>query len=207
MPEYNIVYEDNAILVIDKSHGYACQTASEDPNLQNDFPDYHYITRVDQPGAGLVLMAKNQPSSAVLTRIMNTGGLDKKYLVLVEGKPKTPNGEASHYLMKVDKKSFVNPKGKICNINWKTTKELDRYTFLEVEIKQGRFHQVRAQLAELGFPIKGDLKYGSRRSNKEGGIYLCCTHLSFEHPFSGEVINLSINPSHHKLPLWKLAID
>jgi 23S rRNA pseudouridine1911/1915/1917 synthase len=131
--------------------------------------------------------------------------LDKKYLALVEGKPKSEKGEVTHHLLKMGKKSFVNPKGAIANLAWKTVKELDRYTFLEVEIKQGRFHQIRCQLSDLGCSIKGDLKYGSRRSNKEGGIYLCCHMLSFEHPFSGEVIDLTIDVSEHKLPLWKLV--
>jgi 23S rRNA pseudouridine1911/1915/1917 synthase len=150
-------------------------------------------------------MSKTEIATMNLTKLFNTGGLDKSYLCLVEGLVNDDKGQVSHLLIKNGNKAYLNDRGKQCDLSWSVKKRLDRYTFLDVEIKQGRFHQIRCQLSQIGFPIKGDLKYGSKRSNKEAGIYLCCHKLSFEHPFSGEVIDLNLDLGEFSLPLWKLA--
>ena len=198
------IFEDKAILVLSKPHGFPTQS-TEGESIETQYPDYHLITRLDQPAAGMLLLAKTEVAAMNLTKILNSGGLDKNYMCLVEGLVSQETGEVEHLLIKNGSKAYQNEKGKISNLKWKVHKRLDRYTFLDVEIKQGRFHQVRCQLALTGHPVKGDLKYGSKRSNKEGGIYLCCYQLSFEHPFTGEVLNLSVNPQDFGLSLWSLV--
>jgi len=199
-----IVFEDKALLVLSKPHGFATQ-AAEGENIATLYPQYHFITRLDQPAAGLLIMAKTAVAAVSLTKILNSGGLDKSYICLVEGIVEPDSAELEHLLIKKGTKSYQNLNGKICNLSWKVHKKLDRYTFLEVVIKQGRFHQVRCQLSLTGHPIKGDLKYGSKRSNKEGGIYLFCHKLSFEHPFTGEVLYFHIKPVECGLPLWSFV--
>ncbi len=204
MEGLQIVFEDKALLVLSKPHGFAAQ-AAEGENIATIYPQYHFLTRLDQPAAGLLIMAKTNMAAMSLTKILNSGGLDKSYFCLVEGIVEQDNAEVEHLLIKNGTKSYQNENGKICNLSWKVHKRLDRYTFLEVGIKQGRFHQIRCQLSLTGHPIKGDLKYGSKRSNKEGGIYLCCHKLSFEHPFTGEVLYFQIKPVESGLPLWSLV--
>jgi len=204
LEEIKIVFEDKAIIVLSKPHGVASQSIAGE-SLTTMYPDYHFITRLDQPAAGLILMTKSEIASMNMTKLLNTGGIEKSYLCLVEGLVPEDSGQVSHLLIKNGAKSYINEKGKQSDLSYKVHKRLDKYTFLNVEIKQGRFHQIRCQLAQIGYPIKGDLKYGSKRSNKEGGIYLCCNKISFEHPLSGEVIDLILNPSEFHLPLWKLA--
>ena len=199
-----IIFEDKAILVVSKPHGLATQ-AEKGESIEKMYPNYHLITRLDQPAAGIVILAKTDLAAAAMTKILKSGGLDKSYLCLVEGKIDNEVAEVTHHLIKSGSKAYENEKGKISTLRWKVHKRLDRYTFLDVEIEQGRFHQVRCQLALTGHPVKGDLKYGSKRSNKEAGIYLCAYKVSFEHPFSGEVIDLSIEPGEYGLPLWSLA--
>jgi 23S rRNA pseudouridine1911/1915/1917 synthase len=178
MQEWKTVFENDDIIIIDKPCGLAIQAVDEDfiktyksLNGLELFP----ITRLDQPVSGLCLMGKNSASTAHYTNILVTGQLYKSYVAVVEGHfPKEINKIETHLLKKGNKAVEDKKNGKLCTLDILSITHLDRYSILRLTIGSGRFHQIRAQLSISGFPVKGDLKYQSKRSNKEGGIYLHC---------------------------------
>jgi len=200
--KYSILHEDDHILVMSKEHGFACQS-KDGESLETVFPNYHLITRLDQPAAGLVLMAKHPSMAARLTTMLRKKELNKQYLCLVEGHLIPTSGEATDFLYKKGQKTVYDAvKGDKSTMTYNVVKNLDNYDFVECDITTGRFHQIRFQLGKLGNPIKGDLKYGARRSNKEGGIYLCCYKLSFIHPDTKTPLVFEQKVSEFSLPLW-----
>jgi 23S rRNA pseudouridine1911/1915/1917 synthase len=204
-----IVYEDDHIIVLNKPLGLAVQTADENtPSIENwlasNYENYYLITRLDQVVSGLVLIAKDKPTSNWLGRRINKPDLDKTYLALVEGHPKEKRLTVSKRLIKKGSKAYVNKNGKKAVLHYEVLNQLDNYTFLKVKIEFGRFHQIRCLLGHIGYPIKGDVKYGSRRNNKgEKGIYLHCNELKIE-GYGDKKQPLTINAPHPSMKLWEL---
>ena len=210
-----IVDNNNQYIVANKISGMPCiPDKSEDKNLKNLLEAYskhdlHIITRTDRPVSGLTLFAKNQNSAKTLTEQIQSKKIDKSYLAIVEGKLDKAKGELTDYLLKSKAyKSIVVKEGdkdaKKAILKYETLVELDNYTILKVELVTGRFHQIRSQLANAGFPIKGDIKYGARRKNKDRSIYLHAYELSFPHPVTGQVNKYKIAPNKND-SLWKLV--
>jgi len=138
----------------------------------------HLLTRLDRPVSGICLLSKTQAFTRHYIHLQNTGAVTKKYIALVEGHY-DQSGAVLKHSGKHDKKKrrmlIVDPsvKGSVAlNSDIRKRAELDRYTALEISIASGRFHQIRSQLAAIGHPIKGDVKYGARRANKDRFIYL-----------------------------------
>jgi 23S rRNA pseudouridine1911/1915/1917 synthase len=204
MKGFEVIFEDDDLIVINKSCGVAVQSKEDD--IVKYFSNekkliIHPLTRLDQSVSGLALFAKNAKSAASFTILLNNGKISKQYIAIVEGHVVENEGRLEHKLLKIGQKAVVSDKGKNCVLIFKKTASLDRYTKLNIELETGRFHQIRAQLSAAGYPIKGDVKYNSRRSNKEGGIYLHCQMLAI-HYKSGVVSLFESDPPKDKTLYW-----
>lgn len=153
--------------------------------------------RLDRPVSGLVVFAKTSKALARLNEMFRTGEVKKTYWAIVQPAPEREADELRHYLARNEKlnKSVAwdrpRPDAKEAILSYRTLARSDNYTLLEVTLKTGRHHQIRCQLAKIGSPIKGDLKYGARRSNPDGGISLHARRISFIHPVSKQLIDVT----------------
>ena len=207
-----VVYEDNHIIVVNKKAGEIVQGDKTGDTPLSDMvkaylkEKYHkpgnvfcgVVHRIDRPVSGLVIFAKTSKALERLNQMLREGKIHKTYHALVEGHPEKDEDLLENYLISNSRlnKTFVtdadNPEGKLSRLKYRTLQKLDRYTLLEIELLTGRKHQIRAQLSAMGHPIKGDLKYGARRSNKDGGISLEAHRINFVHPVSKETIDLEL---------------
>lgn len=152
--------------------------------------------RLDRPVSGLVLFAKTSKALARLNEMFRTGDIKKTYWAIVKNSPPTEEGTLEHWLVRNEKqnKSYAyteeKPNSKKAILHYKLLARSDNYYLLEVDLKTGIHHQIRCQLAKMGCPIKGDLKYGSERSNKDGGISLHARKAQFIHPVSKEPVEI-----------------
>ena len=152
--------------------------------------------RLDRPVSGLVLFAKTSKALARLNEMFRTGDIKKTYWAIVKNSPPTEGGTLEHWLVRNEKqnKSYAyteeKPNSKKAILHYKLLARSDNYYLLEVDLKTGRHHQIRCQLAKMGCPIKGDLKYGSERSNKDGGISLHARKAQFIHPVSKKPVEI-----------------
>ncbi|NYI48632.1 RluA family pseudouridine synthase [Macellibacteroides fermentans] len=152
--------------------------------------------RLDRPVSGLVLFAKTSKALARLNEMFRTGDIKKTYWAIVKNSPPTEESTLEHWLVRNEKqnKSYAyteeKPNSKKAILHYKLLARSDNYYLLEVDLKTGRHHQIRCQLAKMGCPIKGDLKYGSERSNKDGGISLHARKAQFIHPVSKEPVEI-----------------
>lgn len=154
------------------------------------------VHRIDRPVGGLVIFAKTSKALERLNKMLREGSIHKTYWALVEGRPEKPADTLINFLRSDGRlnKTFVStdkdPEAKESILNYKTIANGDRYSLLEINLLTGRKHQIRAQLSNIGHPIKGDLKYGAKRSNPGGGISLLARKISFIHPVSKTLIEL-----------------
>lgn len=218
MPE--ILFEDNHILAVNKACGQIVQgdktgdaplseiikqcIKERDGKPGNVFLGVTH--RIDRPTSGVVLFAKTGKALSRINALFRNKEMDKIYWAVVEGRPAEKEGQLTHNLYKNEKqnKSYVgaSPHSKPAVLAYTTLAEADRYTLLEVRMETGRHHQIRCQLAHAGCAIKGDLKYGARRSNPGGGIHLHARAVSFHHPVTGERITITAPPPED--PVWAL---
>ncbi len=210
-----ILDHNNQYIVATKPGGMpSVPDQTGDSNLKNMLEAYskhdlHIITRTDRPVSGLSLFAKSQNAARDLSDQIKENKITKSYLAIVEKFPAEESGELVHYLMKGrNNKSIVVDKdhkdGKKSILTYSTVTKLDNYTVLKVELKTGRFHQIRSQLAHIGCAIKGDVKYGARRKNKDRSIYLHAYELSFDHPVTKERKMYQVMPDTTDT-LWKVT--
>lgn len=210
----DVVYEDNHIIIVNKSVGEIVQgDKTGDKPLSEIIKQYlkekynkpgnvfcGVVHRIDRPVAGLVIFAKTSKALERLNKMLRDGEIHKTYWALVEGKPEKPEDTIENYLISDGRinKTFIsspaNPEAKKSILSYKTIANGERYTLLEVNLMTGRKHQIRAQLSAIGNPIKGDLKYGARRSNRDGGISLQAHKIEFIHPVSKNPISIEIPP-------------
>ena len=152
--------------------------------------------RLDRPVSGLVIFAKTSKALPRLNEMFKNSEVKKTYWAIVKDAPKEAEGELVHYLVRNEKqnKSYAYekevPNSKKAILHYRLIGRSQNYFLLEVDLKTGRHHQIRCQLAKMGCPIKGDLKYGSPRSNPDGSICLHARHGQFIHPVSKELIEL-----------------
>lgn len=209
-----IVENNNQYIVANKLAGMPCvPDKSEDKNLKNLLESYakhdlHVITRIDRPVSGLNIFAKNQNAARILTEQIQEKKIRKSYLAIIEGKPKSESAELKDYILKTSaNKAVIVKKGdkeaKEAILKYDTILSLDNYTIIKVELVTGRFHQIRCQLANMGCPIKGDVKYGARRKNKDRSIYLHSYEISFLHPVTNDYRYYMRLPDQED-SLWKL---
>ncbi len=194
MKEY-ILYHDHHILVANKPAGMSSQpTKSEEKSLKDLLEIYckhtlYVINRIDTPVSGVIIFAKNKTAAHNLSEQFQKKTITKKYLAVVTPMD-SEEGELINYLLKVKNKSQVvtesDNSAKEAKLTYKTVARSDKYQVLEVTPLTGRFHQIRAQLANAGAFIKGDVKYGARRSNKDRSIHLHSHQVIFMHPTKNE---------------------
>jgi 23S rRNA pseudouridine1911/1915/1917 synthase len=208
--ELSILFEDNHLIAVNKRPSDIVQgdkTGDEPlPERIKTFLKKKYnkpgnvfcgvIHRLDRPTSGVVLFAKTSKGLERMNRQFSQHLTQKTYWALVEGIPETEEGRLVHYLLKNQEKnkSFCvakeRPGAKEARLNYKVLKQFDRFTWVEISLETGRHHQIRAQFASIGCPVKGDVKYGAKRSNADQSICLHAHSLSFSHPVTGEKVTL-----------------
>lgn len=206
-----VVYEDNHIIIVSKSAGEIVQgDKTGDAPLSDAVKDYlkekyhksgnvflGVVHRLDRPVAGLVVFARTSKALPRLNAMFREGQVHKTYWAIVQQPPQEPEGTLTHWLVRNEKqnKSYAYdhevPNAKKAVLRYRAIGHTDRYTLLEVNLLTGRHHQIRCQLARMGCPIKGDLKYGARRSNADGSISLLARHVEFIHPVSKSEISVT----------------
>lgn len=207
-----VVYEDNHIIIVNKKAGEIVQgdKTGDTPlsELVKDYIKQKYnkpgnvfcgvVHRIDRPVEGLVIFARTSKALERLNKMLREGEIHKTYHALVEGKVTESEGFLENYLVSDGRinKTFIakpgNPDAKPSRLKFKTIAVGDRYSLLEINLLTGRKHQIRAQLSNMGHPIKGDLKYGAKRSNPNGGISLQAHKIEFIHPVSKENISVEL---------------
>lgn len=199
--DYHIIYEDDALLVLNKSARIAVQSEVKEESLEailkEKCPNLGIIHRLDQRVSGLVIFGKTAFATARLSDYFANQHVDKFYRAVIKGFTLEPNGRLQHWLVKTGNKSKAYTidvkEGKKSTLNYKTLDKSDRYSLLEIELETGRFHQIRAQFAKIGLPIVGDLKYGYPRNSIDGSIFLQAHKLSFLHPITKERLSFEID--------------
>jgi len=217
-----ILYEDNHLIIVNKRASEIVQgDKTGDIPLSDIVKDYIKIRynkpgnaflgvvhRIDRPVSGAVIFARTSKALTRLNNMLREGSIKKKYLAVVQDLPPLPEGKLIHHLKKNEKqnKSYVSQKdtkgAKQAELNYKLLADSKNYYLLEVELLTGRHHQIRAQLSAAGCPIKGDLKYGFNRSNKDGSIHLHAWLLDFVHPVSGNQITVKAPVPEHD-SVWR----
>ena len=206
-----IVYEDNHIIVVNKTASEIVQgDKTGDKPLSERLKGYLKVKynkpgnvfigvthRLDRPVSGLVVFAKTSKALSRLNAMFQTKEVKKTYWAIVTAAPPQEEGELMHYLVRNEKqnKSYAydreRPESKRAILHYRLLAHSERYWLLEVDLQTGRHHQIRCQLAKMGCPIKGDLKYGAPRSNPDASICLHARQIRFIHPVSKEMINLT----------------
>ena len=205
-----VVYEDNHIIVVSKTSSEIVQgDKTGDTPLSETVKEYikekyakpgnvflGVTHRLDRPVSGLVVFAKTSKALSRLNDMFRLGEVKKTYWAIVKERPEELEGELTHWLVRNEKqnKSYAydkeRPNSKKAILRYKLIGHSQNYHLLEVDLQTGRHHQIRCQLAKMGCPIKGDLKYGSPRSNPDGSICLHARRVTFVHPVSKELIDL-----------------
>ena len=203
-----VVYEDNHIIIVNKQSGEIVQgDKTGDRPLSDIVKDYikekyakpgavflGVVHRLDRPVSGLVVFARTSKALTRLNDMFRNGEVHKTYWAIVQNPPQQPDGLLQHWLVRNEKqnKSYAydreKPQAKKAMLKYKVIGHSERYWLLEVNLLTGRHHQIRCQLAAMGCPIKGDLKYGSKRSNPDGSISLMARRVEFVHPVSKQDI-------------------
>jgi 23S rRNA pseudouridine1911/1915/1917 synthase len=202
-----ILHEDSNCIIVNKPAGVPTQPDKTSDRSALDMVTKYLgrqvfvVNRLDRPASGVLVFAKSSNSAGKFSALFQSDKIDKKYWVMVKNKPKENSGTLEHYLKKGSKSNkslvFEDDKkgGKKAVLKYEVLKSLDNYHLLEIQLKTGRFHQIRSQLAAIGSPIKGDVKYGARRSNTNRSIHLHARNISFIQPFTQEAISVEAAPS------------
>ena len=204
-----VLYEDNHIIAVNKTCNEIVQgDKTGDVPLSETVKAYikekynkpgevflGVTHRLDRPTSGVVLFARTSKALTRLNEMFKSHEqIRKTYWAIVQGKPKMAEARLENYLIRNEKqnKSYIAKQGakdaKLAILTYKTLTVGDDYSLLEINLETGRHHQIRCQLAAIGCPVKGDLKYGAKRSNPDGGICLHARQIAFEHPVSHDEI-------------------
>ena len=206
-----VLHEDNHIIVINKRVGDIVQgDKTGDKPLSEVVKEYikvkynkpgevflGVIHRLDRPTTGIVIFARTSKALTRMNELFSNRETQKTYWAIVKNKPQNSEGNLIHYLKRNEKNNTSKahakevPESKIASLDYKIIASLQNYYALEINLHTGRHHQIRAQWAAIGSPIKGDLKYGFDRSNPDGGIHLHARKLVFIHPVTKENIEIT----------------
>ena len=217
-----VLYEDNHIIAVNKTCNEIVQgDKTGDTPLSEIVKAYikdkynkpgevflGVTHRLDRPTSGVVLFARTSKALTRLNEMFKSHEqIRKTYWAIVQGAPKVPEARLENYLTRNEQlnKSFIAKSGakeaKLAILTYRTLVKGDHYTLLEINLETGRHHQIRCQLAAIGCPVKGDLKYGAKRSNPDGGISLHARQIEFIHPVSKQPICI-VAPTPDE-PVWK----
>ena len=206
-----VIYEDNHIIIVNKAPGEIVQgDKTGDKPLLDTVKEWlkethakpgnvflGVVHRLDRPVGGLVVFAKTSKALSRLNEMFRKGEVHKTYWALTRNRPAKDNDLLTHYITTVEKnnKSYASltPKSgaKESKLRYRVLAEGQSLNLIEVELLTGRKHQIRVQMSSIGCPIKGDLKYGDKRSNPDGSISLIARRIRFVHPVSGKEIDLT----------------
>ncbi len=218
-----VLFEDNHLIIVNKRPGDIVQgditgdtplseVVKEYLKIKYNKPGNVYlgvVHRLDRPTSGIVVFAKTSKALPRLNKLFADKAAKKTYWAVVKNMPPKSNDTLTHWLKRNPKqnKSYANlkevPDSKKAILEYRVIKKLDRYFLLEIDLKTGRHHQIRSQLAGIGSPIKGDLKYGFDRSNPDGSIHLHARKLQFEHPVKKEPLTILAAPP--KDAIWDVC--
>jgi 23S rRNA pseudouridine1911/1915/1917 synthase len=199
-----VLYEDNHIIVVNKTCSEIVQgdktgdtplseTVKEWLKAKYNKPGNVFcgvVHRLDRPVSGIVVFAKTSKALPRLNEMFKNKEVKKTYWAIVKNTPKEETATLRHFLVRNEKqnKSYAydteKPNSKEAVLSYKLIARSDNYCLLEIDLQTGRHHQIRCQLAKMGSPVKGDLKYGAQRSNPDGGISLHARKIAFIHPVS-----------------------
>lgn len=217
----SVIYEDNHLIAVNKPAGAISQgDKTGDIPIGEQVKQYlkqkynkpgevylGVVHRLDRPVSGVLLFARTSKAAARLSNMAGQREWGKRYIAITEKAPTPSEGLAEHYLRKdqQNNKSFVCQKehigAKYARLSYRSIGQTDRYHTVEIELQTGRHHQIRTQLSALGAVIKGDLKYGAKRSNPDGSICLHARELRMVHPVKKEPIRI-VAP-YPDLPIWQ----
>ncbi len=220
-----VLFEDNHIILVNKRPGDIVQgDKTGDKPLSEVVKSYlkekynkpgnvylGVVHRLDRPTSGIVLFAKTSKALPRLNKLFQEKAAQKTYWAIVKNAPPKKSDTLVHFLKRNPKqnKSYAHikevPESKKAILEYRLLKKLDNYFLLEVDLHTGRHHQIRSQLSAIGSPIKGDLKYGFDRSNKDASIHLHARELKFIHPVKKEEIHIIAPPPDEVL--WNNCID
>lgn len=218
----DVIYEDNHLLIVNKPAGLLVQgdktgdiTLSEQAKLyikeRYDKPGDVFlgvVHRLDRPVSGAVILARTSKALERMNRLFKERDIKKKYWVITTHRPPNTEGELVHWLKKnskINKTAAFNKEvsgSQKAVLNYKLTGRIAEYYLLEIELMTGRPHQIRTQLAKIGCPVFGDLKYGDSHRSKDGRIYLHSRAVSFEHPVKKEKMSFTAPLPNDQI--WKL---
>jgi 23S rRNA pseudouridine1911/1915/1917 synthase len=219
-PSERILYEDNHLIIINKQAGELVQgDKTGDKPLSELLKSYlkkkynkpgevflGVTHRIDRPVSGLVIFAKTSKALERMNEMFREKKINKKYWAVVQNKPDKEEGILVDFLTKneVTNKSYVCPEGNKnasrSELEYKLILQIDRYYLLEINPLTGRHHQIRVQLSAMGSPIKGDVKYGFKRSNPDASIHLHARSIEFMHPVKNENLKILADPPND--PVW-----
>ncbi|MEZ7992949.1 MAG: RNA pseudouridine synthase [Flavobacteriaceae bacterium] len=219
-----VLFEDNHLLIVNKKSGDIVQgDKTGDKPLSDVVKEYikekynkpgevflGVVHRLDRPTSGIIIFARTSKALERLNKMLRERTISKTYWAVVKNTPLKEKDSLIHFLKKNPKnnKSTVFTKetdaSKKAILHYSVIKKLDNYSLLEIDLETGRHHQIRAQLAYIGSPIKGDLKYGASRSNKDGSIHLHARKILFTHPVSKE--NISILAPIPNEVIWNVCL-
>lgn len=207
-----VIYEDNHLIIVNKQAGEIVQgdktgDAPLSDIVKNWLKEKHnksgnvylgVVHRLDRPVSGVVLFAKTSKALPRLNKMFaEHNKVTKTYWAIVQNRPTLPEGTLTHWLTRQEKNNTARaydrevPGSKKAVLDYRLITSSDRYHLLEIHLHTGRHHQIRCQLAKMGCPIKGDLKYGAPRSNPDGSISLHARNLTIEHPVSHKTISIT----------------
>jgi len=219
------LFEDNHLLIVNKRPGDIVQgDKTGDKPLSEVVKSYisekynkpgavylGVVHRLDRPTSGIVVFARTSKALTRLNKLFSERKTEKTYWAVVQEIPKETSGTLVHYMKRNAKqnKSYAHsnevPDSKKAILHYSVEKKLDRYALMKVDLETGRHHQIRSQLSAIGSPIKGDLKYGFDRSNKDGSIHLHARSLTFVHPVQKEPLTITAPPPNDAI--WNACLN
>lgn len=217
LSDIKVIYEDNHLIAVNKPAGWLVQgDQTGDTPLSDYVKEYikfrykkegnvflGVVHRIDRPVSGVVVFARTSKGLSRMNKLFQDGKVKKTYWAVVKERPENLEGKLVHYLIKdhkrnqakaFDKLPKKHPKAKRSELAYKLTGSLGNFHLLEVKPKTGRPHQIRVQLARMGSPIKGDIKYGYPNANHDASIHLHAKKIEFEHPVKKEPITIEADP-------------
>ncbi len=197
-----IIYKNNQLIAFNKPATLTVQSDKTGDKALVDIAEIYcksrlsLIHRLDRPASGIVLFAKTKNATKAINAQFQERNINKKYLAVVKNKPAKSSGNLVHFLRKNEKDNRTSAfekevaYSKKAELSYKIIGSIENYHLLEIDLITGRHHQIRSQLSAIGCPIKGDVKYGFRRGNKDRSIHLHAWKLAFSHPVTKERVEL-----------------
>lgn len=221
-----VIYEDNHLIIVNKKSGEIVQGDKTGDAPMSDYLKQYIkekhnkpgevflgtVHRIDRPVTGIVIFARTSKALERMNKMFQDKGVQKTYLAIVKKKPPKEQDHITHYLLKNEKQNKSYAKDKPwdkalkCELEYKLLASSDNYHLLEINPFTGRHHQIRCQLATIGSPIKGDLKYGFNRSNEDGSIHLHAYAIRFIHPVTKEELYIKCPPPKDSLWDWARGV-